>query len=70
MIVGGTHVRECEGGDPPCWSHLFDDERHDIADRDDVELLVRNFYRAAAMDDLLGPVFESAQIDWRATSRR
>ena len=26
----------------------------------DIEVLVRNFYRDAAMDDLLGPVFEAA----------
>jgi hemoglobin len=51
-----------EGGDPACWAHL--DERHDIATRRDVELLVRTFYRAAAMDDLLGPVFATAKVDW------
>lgn len=38
--------------------------RHDITDRDDVERLVRDFYRDAAMDDLLGPVFEAAKVDW------
>jgi hemoglobin len=51
-----------EGGDPACWAHLG--ERHDIATRRDVELLVRTFYRAAAMDDLLGPVFATAHVDW------
>jgi hemoglobin len=51
-----------ECGDPACWAHLT--ERHDIATRSDVELLVRTFYRAAAMDDLLGPVFAAAQVDW------
>ena len=51
-----------EGGDPACWAHLT--ERHDLATRADVELLVRTFYRAAAMDDLLGPVFAAAQVDW------
>lgn len=60
-----------EGGDPPCWSHLFEDghdleNRSDIEDRDDIELLVRNFYRSAAMDDLLGPVFEAARVNWNA----
>ena len=40
------------GGDPACWAHL--DDRHDLATRRDVELLMRTFYRAAAMDDLLG----------------
>jgi hemoglobin len=55
-----------EGGDPPCWSHLFEDARDDIADRDDIEVLVRNFYRDAAMDDLLGPVFEAARVNWNA----
>lgn len=38
----------------------------DIVDRDDIEHLVRDFYRAAAMDDLLGPVFEAARVDWNA----
>ncbi len=51
------------GGDPACWAHLFDD-RHDIATRGDVAALVTRFYRAAAMDDVLGPVFEAAQVDW------
>ena len=38
----------------------------DLADRHDVERLVRDFYRDAAMDDLLGPVFEAAHVDWPA----
>ena len=50
------------GGDPACWAHGF--ERHDIATRADVELLMRTFYRAAATDDLLGPVFAAAHVDW------
>jgi hemoglobin len=50
------------GGDPACWAHVF--ERHDLATRADVALLVQTFYRAAAMDDLLGPVFAAAGIDW------
>lgn len=37
---------------------------HDLADRADVERLVRTFYRAAAMDDVLGPVFAAARVDW------
>jgi truncated hemoglobin YjbI len=53
-----------EGGDPACWSHVFDRDRHDIATRDDVASLVRAFYRAAAMDDVLGPVFAAAAVDW------
>jgi hemoglobin len=52
------------GGDPACWAHLR--ERHDLATRRDVELLVRTFYRAAAMDDVLGPVFAAAHVDWPA----
>ncbi len=39
-------------------------DRTDIADRDDIELLVRSFYRYAAMDELLGPIFSAAQVDW------
>ena len=38
--------------------------RVDIATRDDIECLVRTFYRDAAMDDLLGPIFEGADVDW------
>ncbi len=52
------------GGDPACWAHVF--ERHDLTTRADVEVLVRTFYRAAAMDDLLGPVFAAAEVDWPA----
>ena len=55
--------RMSDGGDPACWSHLFDD-RHDLATRRDVESLVRRFYRAAAMDDVLGPVFTAAHMSW------
>jgi hemoglobin len=39
-------------------------DRADLADRTDIELLVRSFYRYAAMDELLGPVFSAAHIDW------
>ena len=66
MMATTDPVTVCEGGDPPCWSHLFDDARADIVDRDDIDLLVRNFYRDAAMDDLLGPVFEAAHVNWNA----
>ena len=52
------------GGDPACWAHLA--ERHDLAQRRHVELLVRTFYRAAAMDDRLGPIFSAARVDWPA----
>lgn len=53
-----------EGGDPACWAHLLDHERTDLATRAEVELLVRTFYRAAAMDELLGPIFEAAHVHW------
>lgn len=46
---------------------LTDDQiaaRTDIEDRNDVELLVRSFYRYAAMDELLGPIFFAAEMDW------
>jgi hemoglobin len=39
-------------------------QRHDLTDRDDIELLVRSFYRYAAMDELLGPIFARAGVDW------
>ena len=38
--------------------------RSDLVDRVDIDRLVRDFYRDAAMDDLLGPVFEAADVDW------
>jgi hemoglobin len=66
MIGDVDPVLSCEGGDAPCWSHLFADEREDLVDRLGIELLVRNFYRDAAMDDLLGPVFEAAHVNWNA----
>lgn len=55
-----------EGGDAPCWAHLFAEPPGDIVDRDDVERLVRDFYRQAAMDEVLGPVFEAARVRWDA----
>lgn len=39
-------------------------QRTDIATRDDVENLVRSFYRYAAMDELLGPIFRAADVNW------
>ena len=66
MNDGPNSIGSCEGGDPPCWSHLLEDVRGDIVDRDDIERLVRDFYRDAAMDDLLGPVFEAAHVNWNA----
>ncbi len=52
-----------EGGEAPCWAHLLAAPDSDIADRDDIERFVRDFYRQAAMDDVLGPVFVAAGID-------
>jgi hemoglobin len=46
--------------------NVCEDARGDIVDRNDIERLVRNFYRDAAMDDLLGPVFEAARVSWNA----
>lgn len=37
---------------------------HDIHDHDDIERLVRDFYRAVAIDDRLGPIFAAAKVDW------
>ena len=39
-------------------------EREDLTDRTDIELLVRSFYRYAAMDEQLGPIFSAAHVDW------
>ncbi len=38
----------------------------DLVDREGVEVLVRSFYRQAAMDERLGPVFAAAEVDWPA----
>ncbi len=38
--------------------------RRDLDDREAIDDLVRSFYRRAAMDDVLGPVFEAAHVDW------
>lgn len=54
-----------EGGDPACWAHLFE-MPSDIGDRADVERFVRDFYRLAAMDDVLGPVFAATEMNWNA----
>ena len=48
---------------------LTDDDlanRGELTTRDDVELLVRSFYRYAAMDELLGPIFSAAHVNWDA----
>ena len=52
------------GGEAACLANLFDIERPDIRTRDDVERLVVDFYRDVAMDDLLGPIFARARVDW------
>jgi hypothetical protein len=41
-----------EGGEAPCWAHLFEEPTSDITDVDDVERLVVDFYRQAATDDV------------------
>ncbi len=38
--------------------------RTDLETRADIDRLVVTFYRYAAMDELLGPVFEAAHVDW------
>jgi hemoglobin len=45
------------GSDPPT-------PAFDITERADIEVLVRAFYREVATDDLLGPPFEAANVDW------
>ncbi|MEO6651337.1 MAG: hypothetical protein ABIP17_01605 [Ilumatobacteraceae bacterium] len=39
-------------------------DRGELATRGDVEHLVRSFYRYAAMDELLGPIFSAAHVAW------
>ena len=55
-----------QGGEPACWAHLVADERSDIMTREDVRKLVVDFYRDVAMDDVLGPIFADAHVDWSA----
>lgn len=50
----------------PTDPHTDSDRRPDLVTDDDVERLVRDFYRQAAVDDVLGPVFEAAEVDWAA----
>jgi len=57
-------VQADSGGDAPCWAHLVEPPARDLRDSSDIEQLVRAFYRRAATDDLLGPVFEAAHVDW------
>ncbi len=40
--------------------------RGELTTQADVELLVRSFYRYAAMDELLGPIFVAAKVNWDA----
>ena len=37
---------------------------HDLDDRDRISRFVRDFYRDVAQDDLLGPIFADAHVDW------
>ena len=57
---------ESGGGEAACSAHLFDDGRPDVRTRDDVQRFVVAFYRDVAMDDLLGPIFAAAHVDWSA----
>jgi hemoglobin len=52
------------GGESPCYAHLLEPPPTDLETRGDIERLVRDFYRQAAMDDVLGPVFAAAHVDW------
>ncbi len=62
--TGGPSDAEL-GGEAPCWAHLLD-ERPDLDSVARVEVLVREFYRRVAVDDLLGPVFAGVEVDWAA----
>ena len=52
------------GGEAPCLAHLLPQPDHDLVTRADIQRLVRDFYRDVAMDDLLGPIFAAAHVDW------
>ena len=70
MIAAANPVPPSEGGDPPCWSHLLEDTRGDVVDRIDIELLVRNFFRDAAMERLLSGVSASGSAPIEPMWRR
>jgi DNA-binding NarL/FixJ family response regulator len=53
-----------EGGGPACWADLLEEKRSDITSRGDVRQLVVDFYRDVAMDDVLGPIFAAADVNW------
>lgn len=53
-----------EGGEAPCFAHLS--STTDIAGRVDLRRLIVNFYRDVAMDNVLGPAFAAARVDWSA----
>lgn len=55
-----------EGGEPACWAHLFEDQRTDVTNRDHIRRFVVAFYRDVAVDDVLGPIFAAAHVDWSA----
>ena len=53
-------------GDPRCSAHLSEEAQLDLDSRARIECFVRDFYRDVAQDDLLGPVFAAAHVDWPA----
>lgn len=59
-----------EGGEAACLLPAFDLERDDIRSRGDVRQFVVAFYRDVAMDDVLGPIFAAARVDWNAHNER
>ena len=46
------------------WARDRSGPQPDLVDEADIEGLVRAFYRQAAVDDVLGPVFAAAEVDW------
>jgi hemoglobin len=54
------------GGDPRGGALLVDDARPDLDGRERIRGFVRDFYRDVAQDDLLGPIFAAAHVDWPA----
>src|SRR3954465_8551532 len=45
-------------------------DRPDLDSEEAIEDLVRSFYRQAAVDEVLGPVFAAAEVDWATQARR
>jgi hemoglobin len=59
-------TKPSDNGGAAWWAQLPQTPESDIVDRADVDRFVRDFYRQAAMDEVLGPVFAATEMNWNA----